>query len=378
MTSSLPFPFAPFFLHLFRSWSKSVEATFRRLLCPHPHSLVRGVLADLPRSKAELVTENALLRQQLLTLRVQRQVKRPRLKQHDRLWLLVLASRIAHWKQALVIIQPDTLLRWHREGFRLFWRHKSRPKTTKPKIARETIDLIQRMAKENLLWGAERIQGELLKLGIRVVKRTIQRYIRPVRPSQPSGTTWSTFLKTHARDICACDFLPVTDLFFRPTFVFFIIELASRRVVHFGVTRQPNEAWTAQQLREATPFGVGPKFLIRDNDNKFGTLFNRVAKGTGIEVLKIPFRTPRANATCERFLGSVRRECLDHLLIFTERQLHRVVSEYVEYFNRVRPHQGLGQQIPEGLRGVVSEGRSGKILAFPVLHGLHHDYRRAA
>ncbi len=154
--------------------------------------------------------------------------------------------------------------------------------------------------------------------------------------------------------------------------------MASRLVVHFAVTRRPTDAWVAQQLREATPFGVGSKFLIRDNDNKFGTLFNRVGKWTGIEVLKIPFRTPRANATCERFFGSVRRECLDHLLIFTERQLYRVAREYVEYFNRVRPHQGLGQQIPEGLRGAESEGRSGKILAFPLPNGLHHDDRRAA
>ena len=131
-------------------------------------------------------------------------------------------------------------------------------------------------------------------------------------------------------------------------------------------------------LREARPFGAGPKFLIRDNDNKFGPLFNRVAKRTGIEVLKIPFRTPLANATCERFLGSVRRECLDHLLIFSERQLYRVVCEYVAYFNHVRPHQGLGQQMPEGPRGAASEKRSGRIVAFPVLNGLHHDYRRVA
>lgn len=204
----------------------------------------------------------------------------------------MLASRIVHWKQTLVIIQPDTLLRWHHEGFHLFWRHRSKSKATKHKITREAIDLIQRVAKENLLWGAERIQGELLKLGIRVAKFAVQRYMRPVRPSQPPRQTWSTFLKTHAEDMRACDFLPVTDLFFRPTFVFFIIELASRLVVHFGVTRHPNETWTAQQLREATPFGVGPKFLIRDSDNKFGILLNRVAKGTGIQVLKIPFRTP--------------------------------------------------------------------------------------
>ncbi len=269
MTRSLALPFASFFLHLLRSCSVWVETLFQRLICPHPDSLPQGVLADLPRSKSALIAENVFLRQQLIIL--QRQVRRPRLERHDRFWSLALASRVVSWQQALVIIQPDTLLRWHREGFRLFWRHTSRPTATTPQIARETIDLIQRRAKENLLWGA-------------------------------------------------------------------------------------------------TPFGVGPTFLIRDNDNKFGALFNRVAKGTGIAVLKIPFRTPRAKATCERFLGSVRRECLDHLRIFSERQLYRVLREYVEYFNRVRPQQGLGQQIPEGPRGAVTERRSGKILAFPVLN----------
>ncbi len=364
--------------HWFGCLGSFLEQAFRYLSQPSRHSMVLSTITDLTRSKADLVAENALLRRQLLRLRVQRQVKRPHLNRRDRFWLLVLASRMAHWKQALVIIQPNTLLRWHREGFRVFWRHKSRPKTTKPKIAREAIDLIQRMAKENLLWGAERIQGELLKLGIRVAKRTIPKYMRPVRRAHSSNQNWSTFLKTHAQDIWACDFLPVTNLFFRPTFVFFIIELASRRVVHFRVTRHPNEAWTAQQLREATPYGVGPKLLIRDNDNKFGTLFNRVAKGTGIAVLQITFRTPLANATCERFFGSVRRECLDHLLIFSERQLYRVVREYVAYFYRARPHEGIGQKIPEGPRGAVRERRPGRIIAFPVLNGLHRDYRRAA
>ncbi len=143
------------------------------------------------------------------------------------------------------------------------------------------------------------------------------------------------------------------------------------------MTRRPKEAWTAQQLCEATPFGAGLRFLIRDDVNKFGAPFDRVAKGAGIEVLKTPFRPPRANATCERFFGSIRREYLDHQLIFTEPQLHRVVREYVEYFSHVRPHQGLGQQIPEGMRR-ASERKSGKIVAFPVLNGLHYDYRRAA
>src|SRR5262249_45003414 len=158
-----------------------------------------------------------------------------------------------------------------------------------------------------------------------VCKRTIQKYMRAMRTSRPRGQVWSTFLHSHAQQIWACDFLPDTDLFFRSLFAFFIIELKSRKVIHVGVTRSPTDAWTAQQLREPTAYGVGPKYLIRDNDSKFGVTFARVAKTSDIKMLKRPYKAPRANAICERFLGSVRRECLDHLLILHERQLHRVL-----------------------------------------------------
>ncbi len=239
--------------------------------------------------------------------------------------------------------------------------------------------LIQQMARDNRLWGAERIRGELLKLGIHVCKRTIQKYMRAMRTTRPRGQTWSTFLQTHAQQIWACDFLPVTDLFFRSLFAFFIIELKSRKVIHVGVTRSPTDAWTAQQLREATAYGVGPKYLICDNDSKFGVTFTRVAKTSGIEVLKTPYHAPRANAICKRFLGSVRRECLDHLLILQEKQLHRVLHAYVVFFNQARPHQGIGQQMPDSAgssRDTTSKGST--VVAVPILAGLHHDYRKAA
>ena len=229
--------------------------------------------------------------------------------------LFLLARLVRTWQQALLIVQPDTLLRWHRELFRLVWKHKSKAHAHQPKVASETIALIRQMAKENRLWGAERIRGELLKLGIHVCKRTIQKYMRHVRTQQPRGQRWSTFLRTHAAQIWACDFLQVTDLFFRPLFAFFIVELQSRKVIHVGVTRSPTDAWVAQQLREATPYGQAPKNLIRDNDSKFGSGFLRVATTSGIKLLKTPYHAPRANAVCERFLRSVRQECLDHLLI---------------------------------------------------------------
>ena len=344
---------------------------------PLTSSLPLQILADLGRSNSELIAENALLRQQLIILR--RQVKQPACTKTDRILLVLLARLVRTWQQALVIVQPDTLLRWHRELFRRYWKRKSKAPSRKPKVAAETIALIRQMAKDNRLWGAERIRGELLKLGLRVCKRTVQKYMRKVRTKPPRGQTWATFLRTHAAQIWACDFLQISDLFFRPLFAFFIVELKSRRVIHVGVTRSPTDAWVAQQLREATPYGQAPKYLIRDNDSKFGPCFARVAATSGIKILKTPYHAPRANAICERFMRSVRQECLDHLLILQERQLQRVLNAYVGYFNQARPHQGIRQQIPERLRSVPSsQDASKKVIALPVLGGLHHDYQWVA
>jgi putative transposase len=286
---------------------------------PLTSGLAIGTLSDTTRSRVDLIAENALLRQQLIILR--RQVKRPLLTQPERTRLVLLARCTRFWQQALHIIQPDALLRWHRELFRHYWRRKSRNKKPKPRIPPGTIVLIKQMARENRLWGAERIRGELLKLGIQVSKRTIQKYIAKVR--QASGQTWATFLKNHAGDIWACDFTVVFDLLFRPLYIFVILGLKTRRVVHTAVTSSPTDEWTAQQLREATPWGEAPKYLIHDRDSKYGHRFSKVAASSSIKELKTPFRAPRADvpkvrAYCERFIGTLRRECLDHVLV-----LHR-------------------------------------------------------
>lgn len=356
-----------------------------------PADPLTGAITDICRSKQELMVENAMLRQQLIVLR--RQVRRPQLTATDRALLVLLAGTLRTWKSALFVVQPDTLLRWHRAAFRLFWKRKSRNASREPRLPGETIELIQRMAVENRLWGAERIRGELIKLDIRVSKRTIQKYIRHVRRTGPAdgkpNQNWYTFVHNHAHQVWACDFLPVYDLLFRPLFVLFIIELGSRRVVHFGATQSPTDEWTAQQLREATPFGQAPRFLIRDNDNKYGAKFTHVAVSSDVEVLRTPYRAPKANAFCERFLRSIRRECLDHVLIMGEKHLHGVVREYVRFYNSARPHQGIGQAIPNGASVPLSEeappgpaegvgGTAGKVISIPVLGGLHHDYRRAA
>jgi len=206
-----------------------------------------------------------------------------------------------------------------------------------------------------------------------------QRSMRQARPPRASGQTWATFLRTHAADIWACDVLPVTDLLFRQVSAFFIVELAARRVVQGAVTRPPSDAWVAQHLRAATPFGQHPLSLIRDTDSTFGPAFARVAEDSGSEILRTAYRAPRMNALCARVLGSVRRECLDHLLILGEAHLRRALQAYVTYVNEQRPHQGIAQQIPApGLQARSAQEPMGRVAALSVRGGLHHAYRRGA
>jgi putative transposase len=348
------------------------QSTLRLWTKPDNRSLLLDAALDLNRTKSELILENALLRQQIIIL--ERQSKRPRLSWRDRTIIVLLTSRLHTWKAALKIVQPDTVLRWHRDLFRWVWARKSQPKGKpgRPPLDKDIVALIKQMAKDNRRWGAKRIVGELAKLGIRVSKPTVQKYIQQVREAEPPNQNWATFLRNHASQIWACDFLQTYDIFFRTVFVFVIIELGSRRVVHFGVTRNPTDKWAAQQWREATPFGEGPGYLIRDNDKKYGDSFDQVT--AGIEMLKTPYKAPKANAICERFLGSLRRECLDYVLILSERHLYRVVKEYMAYFNNARPHQGIEQRIPCRPERPDAPPPNGKLASRPVLSGLHHDY----
>jgi len=339
----------------------------------HPAPLAAGLLRDLFRTRDELVAENAALRQQLIA--ASRHVKRPALRSWERALLVVLASRLHTWRNTILLVKPETVLRWDREGFRLFWKRKS--KTSKPRhsrIAPDTIELIRRIALDNRTWGAERIRGELLKLEIRVTKRTIQRHLHAARP-RGDGQGWRTFLRNHT--VWACDFVQTYDIWFRPLFAFVVIDVNTKQVIHVAVTREPSERWTAQQLRQLTPFGSRPEFIIRDRDAKFGSAFDRIAKSSDIRVLKTAIRTPLMNATCERFVGSVRRECLDHIIILGEDHLRTVLTKYVAFFNTARPHQGLAQRVPVP-SATVRSSTDGPVVAIPVLGGIHHDYQRAA
>ena len=369
-------------LRAVRHWTRPVR----------PHAgLTVGAILDLQRSKAELVAENTLLRHQLAILN--RKPRRPELTAKDRLLTVLLARLLPNWREALHIVKPATVIGWHRQLFRLYWRRKSRSK--RRYLPPGTTALIRRIALENRTWGAEKIRGELLKLAIRVSKRTIQRIMWKARfGSDPnSGQKWRTFVNNHAKQIWACDFLHARDLLFRSVFAFFIMDVHTRRILHFGVTRHPTDAWTTQQLREATAWDTKPDHLILDNDSKFGDRFKGLAKASGIDLVFTATEVPVMNSYIERFNGSVRRECLDHLLILSEAGMRRMISDYVRYHNELRPHQGLRQRTPaevgEGTpvtaeperaiedaepahradRGVVSE---------PVLGGLHHHYHRIA
>jgi putative transposase len=365
------------FVQLAATTVKLAERVIRALRnASRPSGVAGGLVSDLTRSRSELIAWNAFLRQQLIV--ASRAVKRPAFRGLERGLLVLLARLLPRWRGALLLVKPETVLRWHRAGFRLFWRNKSRSAGSRePRMAPDVIALIRRMAIENRLWGAERIRGELLKLGIRVAKRTVQRYMRGARPPPPHpGQSWATFLRNHT--VWACDFLQTYDIWFRPVFAFFIIDVNARCVVHLAVTRTPTRQWTAQQLRNATLFGQGPRFLIRDRDDKFGPVFDGVAKGAATRVVRTAVHAPLMNSVCERFLGSVRRECLDHLVILSERQLHHVLAEYaLNYFNAARPHQGIGQRIP--VPGECVPARfAGQVTALPVLGGRHHHYRAAA
>ena len=354
-----------------------IKESLKQLTKPVTAELAMNSIADITRRRKDLVVENAMLRQQLIVLK--RSVKRPKFTTGDRTRLTLLARLTQFWQSALHIIQPETLLRWHRDMFRRYWKKKSTPKSREPRIPRETVDLIKQMARENPKWGAKKIHGELLKLEIVVHKRTIKKYIKQVR-KKSGGQNWATFLKNHAHEIWACDFTVIHTLFFKPLYALVVMEHESRKIVHTAVTANPTDEWTAQQLREATPWDKRPKYLIHDNDGKFGSKFKSLLENSGIKPLNTPHRAPKANAICERFIGSLERECTDNFIILHTKQLHRIISAYAEYYNQQRPHQGIDQHIPARFNEpspAPNHKLKGKVISKPVLNGLVHSYSYA-
>ena len=342
-----------------------------------------SLLFLLTRSRGRLAAENLFLRKQL-TFYKERGIKPGRIDSATRFTLVAL-SRLFDWKDALAIVQTKTLIRWHREGFRMFWRWKSR--MGRPTIPEELKVLIRQMTRENPLWGEERIANELLlKLGIRVSPRTVRKYM-PKSPARgPRGDQrWSTFLRNHAGAILACDFFVVVTIRFRILYVFVLLEHGSRRIIHVGVTSHPTAEWTLQQLRHAIPSDHQYRFLIHDRGGVYSKELDQRIENMGLRVIRTPRRSPQANSICERAIGTMRRECLDHMIPLTENHLRRILKEWVSYYNRRRPHSSLGPGIPELLarapiplnqfRHQIRDDR--KVISRPVLNGLHHDYRLA-
>jgi transposase InsO family protein len=352
----------------------------------HTILVVTRALASLAfltmRSRAQLAAENLFLRRQL-ALYQERQVKARRADDATRIILAGL-SRLLAWRQLLVIVKSETLIRWHRQGFRLFWRWKS-PTPGRPAISPAVQRLIGTMATANRTWGEERIANELLlKLGIRVSPRTVRRYMpsRPRRP-RPGTQAWCTFVRNHAGSVLASDFFVVVTATFRVLYVFVVLEVGTRRILQWNVTAHPTAEWTAQQCRMIVPGDQAHRFVIHDRDTIYSEGVDRTLEAMGLRVLKTPVRAPQANAFCERVIGTIRRECLDFMIPMSEGHVRAILREWVRHYNRGRPHASLGPGIPEGsimvTDGRESDGRSVpagcRVAATPILSGLHHEYR---
>jgi putative transposase len=351
--------------------------------------IIRGLAQDLAafgrltlRSRVHLAAENLFLRKQL-ALYLERTVRPRRVDPATRATLSLLA-RLVDWKPILTVVRPDTLVRWHRAGWRLFWRLKSR-RRGRPPIPPALQRLIVAMARANHTWGEERIAAELrVKLGIAVSPRTVRRYLSRATPPRKgvSAQRWSTFVRNHAPAVLACDFAVTVTVGFRALYVFLLLEVSTRRILHWNVTAHPTADWTTQQFRTAITGEAAHRFLVHDRDAIFAPSVDRAVTAMGLRVLKTPVRTPQANAFCERLIGTMRRECLDWVIPLHQRHLRAILAEWVCHYNRGRPHASLGPGVPEpstALPPMVTQRhrwpRSQQVVATPVLEGLHHEYR---
>ena len=332
--------------------------------------LLLHVLASPFKSQARLEAEIVFLRHQLNLLR-RRVPAKPRLTAADRLLFVWLYRLVPSLLSAAVIIQPDTIVRWHRSGFRSYWRWKSRSSGGRPKVPLEVRSLIRRMSLENALWGAPRIHGELLKLGIEIAQSTVAKYMAKRRPGG-SGQTWKTFLRNHVAGVGAMDFLVVPTINFRLLFVLVILRHQRRCLLSLSVTDHPTAEWIAQQITEALPWDSAPAHIIRDRDACYGHAVRRRLAAMGIRDHPTAPRSPWQNGHAERLIGSIRRECLDHIVILDDAHLRQVLRAYAAYYNRLRTHLSLGKDAPF-IRPIQ---RFGNISAQPVLGGLHHEYCR--
>ena len=338
-------------------------------ICKVLFLLLRGLFV----SRSNLIIENLALRQQL-TIQ-QRTIKRPKLKRKDRIFWAWLSRIWPQWKSALIVVKPETVIKWHRQGFKLYWRWKSRPsKVGRPIIGKEIRDLIRQMSQENPTWGAPRIQSELKLLGHEVADSTVAKYM--IKHKKPPSQTWRSFLKNHVKQIAAVDFFTVPTVRFQILYCFIVLRHHRRRIVHFNITMHPTARWTAQQITEAFPYDTVPKYLIRDRDGIYGNFFQQRVKNMGIREVLIAPKSPWQNPYCERVIGSIRRECLDHFIILSENHLCCILKDYMDYYNNCRTYLSLDRNSPS-LRDIEPPSK-GKVISIPQVGGLHHVYKRVA
>ena len=336
------------------------------------HSLL-SLFSVCLKTRADLQAENLMLRYQLEVFR-RATPKRVRITKVDRLIFVWLYRLWPASIRALRIVRPKTLVRWHREGFRVFWRWKSRPRTGRPRVGTELRALIRQMTLQNPLWGAPRIHGELLKLGIEISQATVSRYM-PRRPTGPDQR-WKTFVANHRRCMVSIDFLVVPTVTFKLLYVLVILSHQRRKLIHVAVTPNPTAAWTVQQMREAYPWDDAPRYVIHDRHRTFGEVFRSRVQAMGITPIATAPRSPWQNGHVERVIGSIRRECLDHIIVLNERHLRRVLGAYLAYYNETRTHLALSKDAP--VPRATSPPSRGTIFAIPQLEGLHHRYERRA
>ena len=341
----------------------------------HTIGLLLGSILRLFRARRYLLLENLVLRQQLSVLKRKR--SRPRINLFDKFFWVLARGLWSGWKQALLIVTPDTVIRWHRAGFALYWRVISRSRRVfgRKRISKEVRDLIFRMVSENPTWGAPRIHGELLMLGFDVSERTISRWMRRAPRDPELAKRWLAFLKNHREAIAAMDFFTVPTVTFRLLYCLFVISHDRRQILHFNVTRHPTSAWVIQQLREAFPFEAGPKFLIFDRDSKFSCEVAVAVRSLNVRPVRTSIESPWQNGVAERWIESCRRDLCDHVIAVNEAHLKRLLTEYVHYYHEDRTHLGLNKETPGGR---TRSPRRGRVIAQSRLGGLHHRYDRAA
>lgn len=330
------------------------------------------------RSRHELLLENLSLRQQLAVL-AQRHPQ-PRFSPSDRLFWVALRRLWPGWRKALILVQPDTVVRWHRAGFELYWRWLSRKHAVvgRRPTSVELREVIFRMVAENRTWGAPRIHGELKMLGFDISERTVLRWMRKAPRDTESVKHWAAFLSNHREAIAAMDFFTVPTLTFGVLYCFFVIAHDRRRILHWNVTPHPTAPWVSQQLREAFPYDSAPKYLIFDREHTFQGEVMETAESLGVTPLRIAIRSPWQNGVAERFVGSCRRDLFNHVIVLNERHLKRVMIEYILYYHDDRTHLGLNKQTPEHRVRAEQMNANPKIVSMPRLGGLHHRYDLAA